>query len=156
MTYFQQLLSNTVLIASIVSWASTQILKMIIDAAVNKRLDLTRLFGDGGFPSGHSATVTTLALCCANIYGLGSFAFAATAILAVIVMHDAMGVRLETGKQARVINEIMAILSVFEPGKEGKKPIFSEEKMKELVGHTPLQVFAGFFWGCLVAIFFWS
>ncbi len=78
-----------------------------------------------------------MAAAAAKLYGAGSFEFAITAILAVIVMHDAMGVRLETGKQAKLLNEILATFRTL----DGKK--LTEDKLKEFVGHTPLQVLAG-------------
>ena len=137
MDWLKDLLNNPFFIASVSSWFVAQVLKTIINAIINKKLDWERLVGDGGMPSGHSATVSSLATMSALIYGTGSFEFAISAILAIIVCHDAMGVRLETGKQAEVINEIVqSFNSLF----EGK---FTEVKLKEFVGHTPLQVMAG-------------
>ena len=95
-------------------------------------------------PSGHSATVTAMALTAAYEYGTGSFQFAMLAILAIIVMHDAMGVRQETGKQAVVLNQLMELLN--------PETFTDEQKMKEFVGHTPLQVFFGFLLGVVVAV----
>lgn len=138
-----QILNNHLLINSLVAWATAQVIKAIIYAIVNKRLDWERLFGDGGMPSGHSATVTALAVTAAIEYGLYSPIFAICAILAIIVMHDATGVRLEAGKHARAINELMEMLE------SSKAP---EEKLKELLGHTPLQVISGVVLGALVAV----
>ena len=140
-----ELFSNRVLIPALVSWAVAQVIKTILYAIVHKEISLDRLFGDGGFPSGHSATVTALAISTAFIYGLGSFEFAVTAILAIVVMHDAMGVRLETGKQAKIINDIVEFFD------KAGSDLTDEEKLKELVGHTPLQVIAGFLLGVVVA-----
>ncbi len=140
------LLTNPFLLTSLSGWAAAQILKVIINAVVYKKLDFTRLFGDGGMPSGHSATVSSLACITGLVYGLGSFEFAFTTILAIIVCHDAMGVRMETGKQAMVLNEIMESLDI----------IFTDEvasvKLKEMVGHTPFQVGAGILLGILDAV----
>jgi acid phosphatase family membrane protein YuiD len=80
------------------------------------------------------------------IYGLGSFEFAVTVMLAIIVMHDAMGVRLETGKQAKAINEMMELLKTL------GQDITNEEKLKEFVGHTPSQVVAGAILGIVIAL----
>ena len=138
-----EILNNSLLINSLIAWAAAQVIKMIINAIINKRLDWERLFGDGGMPSGHSATVTALAVTAAIEYGLDSPVFAICAILAIIVMHDATGVRREAGKHARAINGLMEML-------ESSKD--TEEKLKELLGHTPLQVITGVVLGALVAI----
>ena len=135
------ILSNQFFIVSVSSWFVAQFLKTLIFAIENKKLDITRLFGDGGMPSGHSATVSSLAMLAALSYGTDSFEFAVTVILAIIVCHDAMGVRLETGKQAIVINELMEAFTLLSPQK------FSEANLKEFVGHTPIQVIAGILLG---------
>ena len=88
-------------------------------------------------PSGHSATVSSLAMLSALTFGFDSFEFAVTSILAIIVCHDAMGVRLETGKQAQLINEIQKAVEIL------SKKELPEVKLKEFVGHTPSQVVAG-------------
>ncbi len=125
--WFRDLISNPFLLTGVSSWLWAQIIKTIIHALVTHRFDLSRLVGDGGMPSGHSATVSSLAVAAAFVYGLDSFEFAIAAILAVIVCKDAMGVRLETGKQAAII-------------------------LKEFVGHTPIQVLAGIVLGILNAV----
>lgn len=137
MEWFFDLISNPLLITGLASWAVAQVLKLLIYAALNRKLEWERLFGDGGMPSGHSATVTSVAVFSALHYGTGSFEFAVCALLAIIVCHDAMGVRLETGKQAMVINRL---LEAFE---DLSKENITEEKLKEFVGHTPVQVMAG-------------
>ena len=98
MDWLYELITNRFLITGVASWFVAQVLKTIIHAIINKKLVLERLFGDGGMPSGHSATVTALATISALTFGFDSFQFAVTALLAIIVCHDAMGVRLETGK----------------------------------------------------------
>jgi len=138
MNWLIDFFTNPFLLTSLSSWFYAQVLKMIINAAVNKKLSWERLVGDGGMPSGHSATVSSLAAFSALTFGCGSFQFAACAILAVIVCHDATGVRRETGKQAIMINEIISIL---------ESEDLPEVKLKELVGHTPLQVTAGIIMG---------
>lgn len=137
MNWLTQLLHNPYLMAGLSAWFIAQVVKTILYALINKKLDWERLFGDGGMPSGHSATVSALAAICALIHGLGSFEFAVTGILAVIVCHDAMGVRLETGKQAVVLNEM---IKSFEALTKKELP---EVILKEFVGHTPFQVCAG-------------
>lgn len=156
MNFLEELLRNRVLLAGITGWASAQALKAVIYTVLNKKFSIERLFGDGGMPSGHSATVSAMAVMSLLHYGVGSFEFAISAMLAIIVMHDAMGVRLETGKQAEVINELTALFEEIiddfnnEDTLEKKfQKVFSEEKLKEYVGHTPLQVAAG----CVLGIF---
>ena len=136
MNWLKELFSNPYLITGVASWFIAQVLKTILHCIIYKKLDIQRLYGDGGMPSGHSATVASLATMCGLSCGLQSVEFAITAILAIIVCHDAMGVRRETGKQAEVLNELIKYL---ETG--------SEADLKVLVGHTPLQVMAGIFIG---------
>ena len=144
MNWLFDLFTNPFLMVSLGSWFIAQLLKVIIDFIIHKTWNWERLFGDGGMPSGHSATVASLATYSALACGTASFQFAVTTILAVIVCHDAMGVRLETGKQAIVINELLE--SLLDPD---KRP---EVKLKEFVGHTPIQVIAGILIGILNAI----
>lgn len=98
MDYISQILSNKIILAGIVSWTSAQCLKLLIFWIVNKKLDFERLLGDGGMPSSHSATVTSVALMTGLVSGFDSPVFGVAFILAVVVMHDASGVRLETAK----------------------------------------------------------
>lgn len=132
-----ELITNPFLLTAIASWGVAQVAKVIIHAIVNRKFEIERLFGDGGMPSGHSATVASLATISALTYGTGSFQFAICAVLAIIVCHDATGVRLETGKQAMMINEIIKSFTILT---EKKLP---EVKLKEFVGHSPIQVAAG-------------
>lgn len=145
------LLTNKFLLVSLSSWFIAQLLKTVLYAIETKKLDWTRLFGDGGMPSGHSATVTSLSTFCALTFGPDSFQFAISAILAIIVCHDAMGVRLETGKQAIVLNELLKTFELLSPKK------ISEANLKEFVGHTPIQVLTGILLGIANAIvmYFW-
>lgn len=146
MNWLLELITNPFLLTSLSSWFVAQVLKTILYAIENKKLDFERMVGDGGMPSGHSATVTSLSVFCGLNFGFGSFQFAVTAILAIIVCHDAMGVRLETGKQAEVINELTKTIELLS-SKE-----WSQEKLKEFVGHTPIQVLAGILLGIVNAL----
>jgi len=146
MSWIIQLWDNKVLMNGLIAWACAQVLKATIYTAINKKFEFSRLFGDGGMPSGHSATVTAAAVSCAICYGLSSFQFAVTAILAIIVMHDAMGVRLETGKQSKLLNQLTDLVNSL------GGDLSHEEKLKEFVGHTPMQVFVGGVLGVIVAI----
>ena len=147
MTWFFDLITNPYLVIGISSWAVAQVSKLIIYWAVNKKFDIWRLFGDGGMPSGHSATVASVAATCAYFHGFGSFQFAISAILAIIVCHDASGVRLETGKQAVVIKEITTLIE-----KITDQKVSDEVKLKEFVGHTSLQVVVGVLLGIINAV----
>ena len=138
MNWLLDLVTNQFLITGVSSWAVAQVLKTVIHYFIYKKFDIFRLFGDGGMPSGHSATVTSIAVSAALVFGCGSFQFAIAAILAIIVCHDAMGVRLETGKQAVVINELVKAFNVL-----SDQDLSEDMKLKEFVGHTPIQVLAG-------------
>ena len=137
MDWLYDLFTNRFLVTGVSSWFVAQVTKTIIYAIINKKLVLERMVGDGGMPSGHSATVTSLAVISGLSFGFDSFQFAVTALLAIIVCHDAMGVRLETGKQAQIINELTKAFEVW------TKEDLPEIKLKEFVGHTPIQVIAG-------------
>jgi Uncharacterized protein conserved in bacteria len=150
MEIIKAILSNKILIAGALGWASAQVLKTIVHIIVNKKLALERLIGDGGMPSAHSATVTAVAVTTGLECGFDSPFFAIAAILAIIVMHDAKGVRWEAGKQAQVLNELIEVFQ-----KLGDTSLSAEVKLKEFVGHTPIQVFAGFLWGLIVALVFY-
>lgn len=132
MDWLKDLFSNPFLLTGLGSWFIAQVLKTILHCIIYKKLDFERLVGDGGMPSGHSATVASLATMCGLTFGLQSVEFAITAILAVIVCHDATGVRRETGRHAEVLNELLQSLETGTP-----------VDLKELVGHTPLQVTMG-------------
>ena len=145
MRWLIDIITNPFLITSLASWFVAQLMKTIIYAIINKKIDLRWMFSDGAMPSAHSATVSSLAAFSAWQYGPGSFQFAVTMFLAIIVCHDAMGVRLETGKQAKILNELTALYETL-----AKKDL-PETKLKEFVGHTPIQVLAGIMTGCVVA-----
>ncbi len=146
MDYLNELIHNYVLMASGISWISAQIVKTIIDLLINKELNFERLVGSGGMPSCHSATVCALAVASALEYGLGSGVFAVAAIFAIVVMYDARGVRRETGTQAVIINQIMDYFNSEHP----EKIEFNTENLKELIGHTPLQVLIGALFGIIM------
>ncbi len=146
MSYLSGVLHNNILLAAFWAWLIAQILKTIIYVIFNKNFNPERLLGDGGMPSSHSATVMALVTSTAFYFGADTFEFAISAILALIVMHDAMGVRRETGKQAKVINNMMDWLAEF------SSDIPPEEKLKEFVGHSPTQVFFGALLGIIVGL----
>ena len=143
MKWFVDLISNPFLIAGISAWLVAQVIKTTIYAIIHKKLRWERMVGDGGMPSGHSATVTAVCVMSALLCGLNSFEFAISGILAIIVCHDAMGVRQQAGKHAVVLNEL---IKAFQELSSDDLP---ETKLKEFVGHTPVQVMAGILVGIL-------
>lgn len=128
------------------SWVVAQALKTAIDCALNKSFNAERLVGSGGMPSSHSATVCALTTAAILKYGTGSFEFAVCFVMSMIVMYDAIGVRRETGKQAKLLNSILSE----NPLKLSAEVL--QERLKEYVGHTPLQVFAGAILGIGLAL----
>lgn len=146
MNWLIDAITNPFLLTGVSSWFYAQVLKTIIFLMINKKLDMSRMFGDGGMPSGHSATVTSVAILVGLVCGAGSVEFAISFILATIVCHDATGVRRETEKQAFIITELV---NAFEELAEDKLP---EVKLKQFVGHTPVQVMAGILLGAINAV----
>ena len=138
MNWFVELITNPYVLTALSCWFIAQLIKVLINLVIQKKIIWERLIGDGGMPSGHSATVSSLATIIGLMHGFDTPEFAIAGILAVVVCHDAMGVRQETGKQAIMLNEIIRILEAEE---------LPEVKLKELVGHTPLQVLAGILLG---------
>lgn len=145
MKYWNDLLSNRIFISAAAGWLVAQVLKTLIYMALTKQFTAERLVGSGGMPSSHSSTVCALASSSAILYGLGSFEFAISAIVAIVVMYDAMGVRRETGIQAKVLNEMIELFSHM------GKNMSTADKLKEFIGHTPLQVLAGAVLGIVIA-----
>lgn len=138
---------NRILLIAFIAWILAQTAKVIIYWIVNRKFVLERFFGDGGMPSSHSAVVASLATATGLECGWNSPLFAVAAILAIIVMHDATGVRQETGKQAKVINDIVKMLEA-----RGRGELTPAETLKEFVGHTGPQVLVGALGGIAVAV----
>ena len=126
----------------IITWALVQNIKVLSDLIIHKKLNIKRLWGSGGMPSSHSAFVMSLSTVAALSRGLDSLEFAICLIFSGIVMYDAAGVRRAAGKQAKVLNQII----------ESDGDINIQEKLVELLGHTPVEVFAGAVVGVLMAI----
>ena len=140
-----EIITNKVLVAPLCAWAVAQLLKVFITLVKDKRLDLRYLVISGGMPSAHSALVSALATSVAIIQGLGSVAFGITAILALVVMYDAAGIRQSVGLQSVVLNRIVQELRSRRPMAE------LERDLREFIGHTPFQVIAGAALGIIVA-----
>ena len=134
---FKEFFSNYMMVSAILGWFSAQIIKIFTGLYQNRNMSLKSiLFSTGGMPSSHSATVLALTTAAAFQYGLGSSWFAICAVLSMIVMIDASGVRYETGKQAILLNKITK--EIF-----SGNPELMNSGLKELVGHTPFQVVMG-------------
>ncbi len=146
MNFLTELAQNKILISAATGWIIAQILKTIIHTCFTKNFVAERLVGGGGMPSSHSATVCALSTATAMQYGFSSFEFAVTAIFSLVVMYDAIGVRQEAGKQAKVINDMVELFTHM------GKDVDIEKQLKEFIGHTPLQVFCGGILGILTAI----
>lgn len=138
------ILNNHILFIILLGWFVAQAIKIPIHRIVEHEWDLTRFFGSGGMPSSHSSMVTAGAVAIGALQGFNSPIFALAVAFAMIVMYDAAGVRRETGTQAAVINQILKDVLI-----NGKQ--ISDEELKELVGHTPLEVACGAITGLLVA-----
>lgn len=146
MTFWDKVLGNEVLVSAVIGWTVAQLLKTLIDFAMNKNFTAERLVGSGGMPSSHSATVCGLTTSAGVVYGVDSFEFTICFVLASVVMYDAIGVRQETGKQAKLLNMILD-QNIFKLDNE-----HIQQNLKELVGHTPLQVFAGALLGIILSL----
>ena len=151
MNVIKDIFLNHMILAPIVAWAVSQILKTVTYLIVEKEFVLKRIISDGGMPSAHSATVISLAIMCGWTQGFDSAAFAISMILAVVIMRDAVGVRRESGINASAIKQLAdksnrAIC-------DGEEPIETNH-LKVLVGHTPLQVACGCIVGIVVCIFY--
>ena len=144
MRFFHELFANRTLWICVIAWTVAQGSKILLTLIVDRRLDLRRMFGLGGMPSSHSAVVCALATCCGITSGFDSASFAISAILAMVVMTDAAGIRRAVGKQARMLNEI--VQDMIENGRG-----LTQETLKELLGHTPLEVLVGAVLGILLA-----
>lgn len=133
---FGNILNNSVLLVAVVACLLAQAAKLVVDLIKNRKVNVRTLVTTGGMPSAHSALVTSLATGVGQTAGWASPDFAIATIFAVIVMYDAAGVRQAAGKQARILNQM--IDELFRENHE-----FNQDRLKELLGHTPFQVIVG-------------
>ncbi|MBE6991899.1 MAG: divergent PAP2 family protein [Ruminococcaceae bacterium] len=147
MNYVNQFLSNRTSMACLTAWFLAQFIKIIIELIIYKKLDFRRIMGSGGMPSSHSSLVCCMAASVGKYVGLDQPLFAVAAVMAFIVMYDALNVRRAAGEQAKVLNYMML------NWKDLKPEMFSNE-LKELLGHTPIQVFVGALMGITIGILF--
>ena len=152
MQFIYEILSfNRILTVSLLAWFVAQALKTLINFILLGKFQLERMWGDGGMPSAHSATVCAMAIVTGRSAGVASPIFAVACVVAIITMHDAMGVRHETGEQAKVLNQM---IDQWIEVSEKNAPFLQNMHLKEMVGHTPLQVLAGFVVGCMVGLLY--
>lgn len=141
---------NRILDVVFIAWALAQTYKVISEIFTSKTLNIRTLWSTGGMPSSHSSTVSSLATCIAIVKGFGSVEFSMAAILAGIVMYDASGIRRAAGKQAGIINRLIEKIGHNTNLLTGVQ----EEKLKELLGHSPIEVFVGAVLGVCIGILF--
>ena len=141
-----EILANRVLIVALGAWLLAQVLKVLIYLSHERRLNLRHLVSSGGMPSSHSALVTALATATAITAGPRSPLFAVALIFAAVVMYDAAGVRQAVSVQARILNRMLDEIFV--------EQRFNEKRLRELIGHTPVEVFVGASLGLVVALLF--
>ena len=142
---FIQISQNKVFIITLYAWIIAQAIKVIIGVIRQRRFDFRWLIGTGGMPSSHAAGASCLATILGLECGFNSVYFALAASFAIVVMFDAQGVRRSTGRQARILNKIMD--DIYWRGRA------SEGRLRELIGHTPIEVLAGALLG--IAVAFW-
>lgn len=143
---FTQIAGNKIFITTLYAWIIAQVIKVIIGVVRQKKFDFRWLIGTGGMPSSHAAGASCLACALGLEYGFDSPYFALAASFAIVVMFDAQGVRRATGRQARILNKVMD--DIYWRGRT------SEGRLRELIGHTPVEVLAGALVGTIVA-FLW-
>ena len=143
MNFFEGIVSNGVFGAAFIAWFIAQVLKVILTFISEGRLNIYRMIGSGGMPSSHSSFVMGMSTAVGLVEGWDSCAYAIALVISLIVMYDASGVRRSVGKQAIILNNIIDDLYHHKP--------VAQDKLKELVGHTPVEVFAGAILGIVVA-----
>ena len=144
MNDIQKLVTNKYLYVPLLLWFCIQVFKVICDLVKTKKFNFKRILGAGGMPSSHTAVVTSLAMLVGKSEGFDSAMFAVALVFAMVVMYDAAGVRRAAGKQAHLLNKIIET-----PGLTG---VEVQERLVEVLGHTPLQVIVGAIIGITVGL----
>jgi uncharacterized protein len=137
---------NPPLLLAVLAMVSVQLFKFLSALVVRRRIDFTRLLGTGGMPSSHSASVTALSVAVGFSEGWSSTLFGVVAFLSLIVMYDATGIRRAAGRQAQILNRVLEDLKDYHK--------LQGERLKELLGHTPLEVLVGAAYGAFLAFLF--
>jgi len=141
---FAQIAKNKILMTTLSAWLIAQTIKVVIGVIRQRRFDFRWFVGTGGMPSSHATGASCLACSIGLEYGFSSVYFALAAAFAIVVMFDAQGVRRATGKQARILNKITE--DIYWQGR------IDEGRLRELIGHTPVEVIAGFLLGVTIAL----
>lgn len=140
----EEIFSNKILMVAILSWFLAQLIKLILTLINEKRFDFSKMMSSGGMPSSHSSFTVALAIGVGQVHGYQSGLFAVAAVFSFVVMYDAANVRLEAGKQAALLNKMIDMMQ--------DSHLKLEERLKELLGHTPIQVLAGAILGIVVGL----
>ncbi|MFH0790457.1 MAG: divergent PAP2 family protein [Candidatus Omnitrophota bacterium] len=140
---FKQILRNKIFIVTLLTWVVAQSIKVVIGVIRQKKFDFRWFVGTGGMPSSHAAGASCLSTAIGLNYGFDSVYFALAASFAIVVMFDAQGVRRASGKQAHILNKVME--DIYWKGR------IHEGRLRELIGHTPVEVIAGFLLGVTIA-----
>lgn len=146
MNTFMDFIQNKYIYIPFFLWFGIQLFKLIYDLVTTKKFNFKRIMGAGGMPSSHSAVVVSLATMIGKSQGITSPIFGLAVIFAFVVMYDAAGVRRAAGKQAKLLNKIVET-----PGLSG---VEVTERLQEVLGHTPIQVFVGALIGLIVGLIF--
>lgn len=146
MNGFNEIVYNKVLISAVIAWIIAQSIKVIWTVIKEKKFNAERIMGSGGMPSAHSASITAATFAIGEVLGYNSPLFGLASIMSFIVMYDAANVRMAAGKQAKVINRIIEEM--------GKHKFSMYKELRELLGHTYLEVAVGALIGALIGIIF--
>jgi acid phosphatase family membrane protein YuiD len=144
MYIFNELKLNHLFLVTISVWCLAQGIKVFLGVLRTKRFDFRWFIGTGGMPSAHAAGASAMAVTAGFDYGFNSGIFALAIVFAIVTMFDAQGVRRSTGTQARILNKVME--DIYWKGR------INEIRLKELIGHTPIEVIVGSLIGILMAI----
>jgi len=147
MSLIIRIFSNYMLQCALLGWFTAQAIKVLLCLVVNKRLDFTLLFASGGMPSSHSASVCALAAAIAKCHGVDNPTFAVALLFAFIVMYDASGVRRASGEHAKILNKLVQSIT-------SNNEVGMQANLKELIGHTPLEVIAGACLGVFIVLLY--
>lgn len=148
MDFISMILSNRVLCSAVLSWFAAQMIKTLLVLITTKKFVPERIFGPGGMPSAHSASVTALTISTCRVCGIQSIEFALAFVLAAVVMYDATSVRRQAGEHAKAINKVVDKVDKMEEDDE----VLNIDQLKEVLGHTPLEVLAGSLLGILISM----
>lgn len=141
---YESIFTNGVLLSAIVAWVLAQSVKVVWVLIKEHKFNVERMMGSGGMPSAHSASVVAATFAIGEVMGYGHPMFGLSWVMSFIVMYDAANVRMAAGKQAKVINRIIAEI--------GDRNIHMDEELKELLGHTYLEVFVGMVLGVIIGV----